>query len=1218
MKILSVSFKNLNSLRGEFRIDFDSSPLADSGLFAITGPTGAGKTTLLDAITVALYNKIPRFEKIGNTYDIMSRHTGECWSEVEFETNGKRYRSKWSVHRAGRKPEGAIQPDKMELCNALTGEIFGGHRKTESLKLIEQITGLDYEQFLRSVMLAQGEFSKFLKADAKERSELLEQMTDTFIFSRISQFIFEKTREEKKKLDDFDLILGQFKSLSDEEIEEKFKAKVEEEDKLSEFKKQEVEQRDFIGWFERRKTLEAEQEKLAGSKAAWQEAFDVFAPALKKLNLHRKAQPYAHILQQLMQTEKEKEIELSDKVQCEEDLSILVTMEEKAFSLKDAAQLDLEKAEQESSLRLPLIEEAIRLSDLLIIKKNEVKRIGDQKESNEQKKKTSALELEANTIQTRTSKEALRQVLDWLKDHETRKEMDAGEALLAQQVTRLTALMDTRTRLQAEGLTLEAQEESLSQSAENLKREQKDVEVSISRLEKEIGESDQMIALLCAEKTAEQIQIELQELPQRIADVREQARLSGEYVLLQKEIENKKLSVKEQQDLLAVIKREGEQTKELLAEAESHLLVLNELLEKEKLLLEYSAHRHLLADGEPCPLCGALEHPFATHEPVSGLKDRENARNVQQQKLNDLKAKIDLQRSDFIEKNHQKQTSEKQAEQWMQQLQNLGADFKKGISSFENPPAITQQESWQQLHQNLTGQLVSLQNTWQKLKPLLLQRQERETSLQNLNNEQLIGRNKLEAANESLSKLNERKSKLQQELGDNSSNEATLIREITAFTLPFGLAWDGKQTADLTASFRFYKEEYRVNSDRAKALDAEIDRFLLAEKHLTQQINQLGEEASALEKALERLEAESRDLEKQIFGFTGDANPAETKKHLLETEKQARENEKSTREHWQKLVDERKETEGKLKNLNDKISGLDLRLSACEKELDEAVKKEGFATTESLAAALLLPDEAISLMEQEKQLDQREKELDALTAKNNQDLELHLQHQPAGTDEQSSREQLAGLLVKLEEGNRAVGALVRELQEDARRKQDQAAKLEEQKRQQGVFQRWQNLNILVGSADGTKFRNFAQGLTLGHLTTLANRHLARFSPRYLLAKKNGDNLELEITDAWQADIARPISTLSGGETFLVSLALALGLSDLASNKVQIQSLFIDEGFGTLDAETLDVAMDALENLREAGKSIGVISHVEAMKERITTQIQVVRTAGGYSSIEIKG
>jgi exonuclease SbcC len=368
---------------------------------------------------------------------------------------------------------------------------------------------------------------------------------------------------------------------------------------------------------------------------------------------------------------------------------------------------------------------------------------------------------------------------------------------------------------------------------------------------------------------------------------------------------------------------------------------------------------------------------------------------------------------------------------------------------------------------------------------------------------------------------------------------------------------------------------------------------------------------------LEKIVTESEDLEKQIFGLTGEADPAEAKKHLLESEKQARDNEKVTREQWQKLMDERRETEGKLKNLTDKIAGLETRLTTFEKEIAEAIKKEGFASKEDLAVALLSADEENSLNEQEKQLDHRKKELDALTVKNSQDLELHLKQQPEGTDEQASRAQLADLLVKLEEGNRAVGALVRELEEDTRRKQQHAAKLEKQKLQQQVHQRWQNLNALVGSADGTKFRNFAQGLTLSHLTTLANRHLTRFSPRYALTKKSGDNLDLEITDSWQADVARPISTLSGGETFLVSLALALGLSDLASNKVQIQSLFIDEGFGTLDAETLDVAMDALENLRESGKSIGVISHVEAMKERITTQIQVSRLSGGYSSLSVK-
>jgi DNA repair protein SbcC/Rad50 len=127
----------------------------------------------------------------------------------------------------------------------------------------------------------------------------------------------------------------------------------------------------------------------------------------------------------------------------------------------------------------------------------------------------------------------------------------------------------------------------------------------------------------------------------------------------------------------------------------------------------------------------------------------------------------------------------------------------------------------------------------------------------------------------------------------------------------------------------------------------------------------------------------------------------------------------------------------------------------------------------------------------------------------------------------------------------------------------------------------------------------------------------QLSERYSILKTPEKDLYLQIVDGYQADVVRPMSTLSGGESFLVSLALALGLSDLASRKVQINSLFIDEGFGTLDAETLDVAISALENLQANGKSIGIISHVEALKERIGTQIQVTKQPGGSSIIILK-
>jgi exonuclease SbcC len=170
--------------------------------------------------------------------------------------------------------------------------------------------------------------------------------------------------------------------------------------------------------------------------------------------------------------------------------------------------------------------------------------------------------------------------------------------------------------------------------------------------------------------------------------------------------------------------------------------------------------------------------------------------------------------------------------------------------------------------------------------------------------------------------------------------------------------------------------------------------------------------------------------------------------------------------------------------------------------------------------------------------------------------------------------------------------------------------------QQKEYDRWNKLCLLIGSENGKKFSRFAQGLTLARLTELANRHLLQLSDRYQILKTIEKDLELKIMDSYQADVVRPMSTLSGGESFLVSLALALGLSDLASRKVQINSLFIDEGFGTLDPETLETAINALENLQANGKSIGVISHVDALKDRIGTQIQVSKHAGGFSKIQV--
>lgn len=164
---------------------------------------------------------------------------------------------------------------------------------------------------------------------------------------------------------------------------------------------------------------------------------------------------------------------------------------------------------------------------------------------------------------------------------------------------------------------------------------------------------------------------------------------------------------------------------------------------------------------------------------------------------------------------------------------------------------------------------------------------------------------------------------------------------------------------------------------------------------------------------------------------------------------------------------------------------------------------------------------------------------------------------------------------------------------------------------------WDKLNLLIGSASGDKFRRFAQGLTLDNLLLLANNQLQKLQGRYRLTRDSIESLDLKVIDSWQADIERDTRTLSGGESFVVSLALALALSELMSNKNQLESLFLDEGFGTLDSISLDIVLDALDNLNADGKTIGVISHIAAMKERIPLQIHIRKRTGlGFSSIEI--
>lgn len=222
MKILQIRFKNLNSLVGEWFIDFTHPEYTTGGIFAITGQTGAGKTTILDAICLALYGRTPRLKLINqSTNEIMSRQTGECFSEVVFETDSGRYRCHWSQHRSRKKPDGDLQPPKHEISHADTQKLIETKLSLVQ-KQVEQLTGMDYQRFTRSMLLAQGDFAAFLEAEPKDRAPILEQITGTEIYAQISIKIFERQREERRKLELIETLLASIKLLNPED-EQKLK-----------------------------------------------------------------------------------------------------------------------------------------------------------------------------------------------------------------------------------------------------------------------------------------------------------------------------------------------------------------------------------------------------------------------------------------------------------------------------------------------------------------------------------------------------------------------------------------------------------------------------------------------------------------------------------------------------------------------------------------------------------------------------------------------------------------------------------------------------------------------------------------------------------------------------------------------------------------------------------------------------------------------------------
>jgi exonuclease SbcC len=289
-------------------------------------------------------------------------------------------------------------------------------------------------------------------------------------------------------------------------------------------------------------------------------------------------------------------------------------------------------------------------------------------------------------------------------------------------------------------------------------------------------------------------------------------------------------------------------------------------------------------------------------------------------------------------------------------------------------------------------------------------------------------------------------------------------------------------------------------------------------------------------------------------------------------------------------------------------------LTQAEQNLTERIKRTGFEDEAGYLSSRLSEEERELLADKEKSLIKEKTELD--TRRKDKSEALTSEREKNLTDQsiETLKVNISVFNSDLKKISLDIGGIIKSLSDNEKlreKQQDHIKNIEAQKRE---CERWDNLHRYIGSADGKKFRNFAQGLTFEMMTAHANRQLRKMTDRYLLIRDDAQPLELNVIDNYQAGEIRSTKNLSGGESFIVSLALALGLSQMASRNVRVDSLFLDEGFGTLD----DEALETLAGLRQDGKLIGVISHVAALKERISTQIQVTPETGGRSSLSGPG
>jgi exonuclease SbcC len=1247
MKILALRGKNLASLGGEFVVDFTQEPLAGAGLYAITGATGSGKSTLLDALCLALYERTPRLQKAstkGETIPdvgdnavsaadprtILRRGASEGFAEVDFTgSDDVAYRARWSVRRARAKADGKLQASDMVLTRLADGERLGDHTKTETLRLIEGFVGLSFEQFTRAVLLAQNDFATFLKAPDDERAELLQTLTGTETFSTISRQAFSRMKLEGEALLRLQDQLRLQQPLAPAARADLDTALHLQAARLEQLQAHQDTLEDQLRWHQQQAKLQQDLADASALAAAAVDALDAAAP--RQAALHRLEQVQGarrwwmeqeRLTQALGTGTQAVEAARTQQKQAQQQL-------QDGQSALALVQVQMAGAQTAWTYQQPAIARARELDASTTALMPELQAAEQARDEAQSQLEAQQLQHAQTTEQITASQSELDRLDAWLQGH-------ADLRLLAQAWPRWDTLLSNAQALRNSQRLAEAEAARLATEAASLSEHraqaQATLEQALATADAARAELDawaQACAAVDAEalartkKALEQQRDGLQTaalLWQQRSDVRgqrlrlQEQQLQHNAALMQADRELQECA--QQQPSLAAAQRSADQAVQLARAAASQTA---------------QALRQQLQADQPCPVCGAAEHPYADHSAaldavLLGL----------QQHLEQAQQAMLALRERSAAASANKAAAARALEHAAAELLQLAAQREVLLQAWSHlalhealeAVAQTERSAWLQQHQEqVRDQLAQLGLQEAAQRQNVANRDAAQRAFDAANRSRETAGEALVQWSRRGDHISQSQISLQRQTQEQAQQlDATLDQLDSAFAdAQWRPVWDaaptdfvlqcrsdaeawntqqqshGRVTQALVAlqvqcsagnaACTRAAQQLATHSARYHALDTQLQNYRMARAGLLQ-----GQDVAAVEAGLHADAARARaglaTAQTQLDAATSHATRLQESVRLL------------LQQQEQLLVEE-----GNAQAALDQWLH-DFNATAIGQADTQALSTDGLQTLLATPVGWIASErQALHALQSAVASSH------AVRETRQQSLAQHEAVRAMTEGVEALQEQLQQVQAELAVLSATWSERKLDQARDNERLAASAALRLHIERQEVVAGVWSRLSELIGSADGKKFRNFAQQLTLDILLGYGNSHLQTLSRRYRIQRIQ-DSLGLLVVDQDMGDEVRSVHSLSGGESFLVSLALALGLASLSSHRVRVESLFIDEGFGSLDADSLRVAMDALDSLQSLGRKVGVISHVQEMTERIGTRVEVQRQAGGLSRIVV--